>query len=276
MQRTKAATASAGSRDTLEIISRLPTSSPRHRIPLLFIHGAYTAAWCWEEHFLPWFAQRGWAAHAVSLTGHGRSRGRDRLSHLNLDQYVADVFEAAATLPAPPILIGHSMGGMVIQKYLERASAPAAVLMASVPPQGLGYSAFGLLFNAPHLLLELNQIMNGHELSADSIQQIFFHQPITVKKLQHYGNLSQPESFRAIWDMTLYNLPRPARVNRPPTLVLGAQYDRLISPAQVQMTADAYETHPEIFPDMGHGMMLERSWEKVATRIDEWLIAQGL
>jgi non-heme chloroperoxidase len=271
MQKTKAA-----SENSLEIISRLPASPPRHRMPLLFIHGAYTGAWCWEEHFLPWFAQRGWAAYAVSLSGHGHSRGRDSLSTLSLDQYVADIFEAVATLPAPPILIGHSMGGMVIQKYLERAAAPAIVLMGSVPPQGLSHSAFGLFFSAPQLLSELNQIMNGRKLSADSLRQIFFHQPIAAEKLQYYGRLAQPESLRAIWDMTLYNLPCPIRINKPPMLVLGAQHDRLISPAQVQMTADAYGTRPEIFPDMGHGMMLERSWEKVAIRIDKWLIAQGL
>jgi non-heme chloroperoxidase len=271
MQKTKAA-----SQDTLEIISRLPASPPRHRTPLLFIHGAYAAAWCWEEHFLPWFAQHGWAAYAVSLTGHGNSRGRDRLSTLSLDQYVADIFEAVATLPTPPILIGHSMGGMVIQKYLERAAAPAVVLMASVPPQGLSQSALGLFFGAPQLLSELNKIMNGRNLSADSLRQILFHQPIATEKLRHYGNLSQPESHRVIWDMTLYNLPCPARMNKPPMLVLGAQHDHLISPVLIQMTADTYGTHPEIFPDMGHAMMLERSWETVAFRIEEWLVAQGL
>jgi non-heme chloroperoxidase len=276
MQKAKPGRVGTASYDTLEIVSRLPASPSKHRIPLLFVHGAYTAAWCWEEHFLPWFAQHGWAAYAVSLTGHGRSRGRDRLSDLSLDQYVADLVETIATLPAQPILIGHSMGGMVVQKYLEKATAPAAVLMASVPPQGLASSALNLLFDSPQLLLELNEIMNDRALSTDSIRQMFFHQPIAIKKLQRYGDLSQPESLRAIWDMTLYNLPCIFSINKPPMLVLGARHDRLIPPIQVQMTADAYGTRPEIFPDLGHTMMLEHSWEKVATRINEWLIARGL
>ncbi|MCL1825394.1 MAG: lysophospholipase [Betaproteobacteria bacterium] len=260
----------------LEIISHLPGAAHRHRMPLLFVHGAYAGAWCWEEHFLPWFAQRGWAAYAVSLGGHGNSPGHDNLDHLSIDHYVADVAEAVAILPAPPILIGHSMGGMVIQKYLERAAAPAVVLMASVPPQGLIYSALGLLFTAPHLLTDLNRIMGGGEPSADSLQQILFHQPIAVEKLRRYWKLFQPESLRAIWDMTCYSLPDTSRVYRAPMLVLGAQHDRLISPGQVQMTANAYGTHPEIFLNMGHAMMLEHGWETVAARIDEWLVAQGL
>jgi len=259
----------------LEIIRCLPVSTPRHRAPILFIHGAYVAAWCWGEHFLPWFARHGWAAHAVSLRGHGRSPGRDDLDSLGLDHYAADIAEAIATLPAPPILIGHSMGGMAIQKHLERATAPAVVLMASVPPQGLIYSALGLLLAAPQLLTDLNRIMGGGEPDIDILQQALFHQPVPLIKLRRYGEQAQPESHRAIWDMTLYNLPDVSRIHKPPMLVLGARHDRLISPDQVQMTADAYGTRPEIFPDMGHAMMLERGWENVAIRIDEWLTAQG-
>ncbi|MCL2875337.1 MAG: alpha/beta hydrolase [Betaproteobacteria bacterium] len=261
---------------SLEIISRLPASPPRHRMPILFVHGAYAGAWCWEEHFLPWFARRGWDSYAVSLSGHGRSQGREDLDILSLDHYIADLIKAIGTLPVPPILIGHSMGGMVVQKYLERAAAPAVVLMASVPPQGLIYSALGLLFTAPHLLADLNQIMAGGEPSADNLYQALFHQPVADGDLRRYWKLFQPESLRAVWDMTFYNLPDVSRAYRPPMLILGAQYDRLISPGQVEMTAKAYGIRPEIFLNMGHAMMLERHWEKVAVRIDEWLIEQGL
>ena len=57
---------------TLEILSRLPKERTTHA-PLLFVHGAYTGAWCWDEYFLPYFAERGFEAHAVSLRGHGAS-----------------------------------------------------------------------------------------------------------------------------------------------------------------------------------------------------------
>ena len=135
----------------LEVICRAPAGAARPT-PLLFVHGAYTAAWCWDENFLPWFAEQGYAAYAVSLSGHGASRGRAYLDSFSIADYVADVAEVADKLPSPPVLIGHSMGGMVIQKYLEKFSVPGAVLMSSVPPQGLLGSAFGLAFSKPHLL----------------------------------------------------------------------------------------------------------------------------
>ena len=105
----------------LEVIERkstLPTAHP----PLLFVHGSAHGAWCWAEHYLDYFAEHGFDAYALSLRGHGASGGRERLRWASVADYVDDVAEVAATLPSAPVVIGHSLGGMVVQKYLERAS----------------------------------------------------------------------------------------------------------------------------------------------------------
>ncbi|MCK2088355.1 alpha/beta hydrolase [Thauera aromatica] len=254
----------------LEVLCRAP-QQPTHASPLLFVHGAYVSAWCWDEHFLPWFAARGWTSYALSLSGHGGSRRRDHLDTYSIDDYVRDVAEVAARLPAPPVLVGHSMGGMVVQKYLEQYDAPAAVLMSSVPPQGLMGSAFGLMLKRPALLADLNRIMTGSEIDLDRLREALFHQPVAPADLRRYYRLSQPESHRAIWDMSLFNLPHPMRMHQVPMLILGAAHDALIPPDQVRMTAVTYGRQAEIFPDLGHGLMLERGWEKVAIHIDRWL-----
>jgi non-heme chloroperoxidase len=54
-------------------------------------------------------------------------------------------------------------------------------------------------------------------------------------------------------------------------LVLGAEHDHLIAPSLVEMTAHSYGMPAEIFPAMGHGLMLERDWRRPAGRILEWL-----
>lgn len=260
----------------LEVLCHSPGKGTPHPTPLLFVHGAYTGAWCWEEHFLPWFAAKGWTAYAVSLSGHGKSLHHDHLDSLSIDDYVRDLAQVIERLPSAPVLIGHSMGGMVVQKYLERAKAPAAVLMASVPPQGLMGSAFGLMFKKPHLLADLNRLMNAGEAQLESLREALFHQPIDEATLRRYYALSQAESHRAIWDMTLFNLPQPAQMHDVPMLILGASHDQLIPPDQVHMTATTYGLTAEIFDDIGHGMMLEHGWEGVAKRIAEWLESQSL
>ena len=107
----------------LEMISKYP-SDAAHPTPLLFIHGTLHGAWCWDVHFLDYFAQHGFAAHAVNLRGHGNSEGREKLRWTRIADYVEDVANAVRQLPSPPILIGHSMGGFIIQKYLEDHALP--------------------------------------------------------------------------------------------------------------------------------------------------------
>lgn len=256
--------------DQLEVIARTPAKQT-HATPLLFVHGAYTAAWCWDEHFLSFFADAGYAAYAVSLSGHGGSRGREHLDSLSIADYVTDVAETAARLPSPPVLIGHSMGGFVVQKCLESADYPGAVLMCSVPPQGLMSSALNLMLSRPGLMQELNRLMNGSAVALDSLREALFAQPVDVEDLRRFYKLAQPESYRAIWDMTLFNLPHPSRMSRSSLLVTGAAHDHLIAPSLVEMTGRTYGVPAEIFSGLGHGLMLERDWKRPAQFILDWL-----
>jgi pimeloyl-ACP methyl ester carboxylesterase len=254
----------------LEILS-YEARGPRAATPLLFVHGAFTAAWCWAEHFLPFFAEHGFTSHALSLRGHGMSDGRQQLDWHSVNDYVDDVAETVTGLGAAPVLIGHSMGGLVVQKYLERASVPAAVLMASVPPQGLLSASLQLAIQTPDVFRDMNAIFAGGGASADRLRQVLFAQPIGPDALQRYYRMMQPESQRALWDMAFFDLPQRWRMQLPPLLVLGAELDALIPARFAEATANYYGTEAEIFPRMGHGMMLEAGWEMVAVRIANWI-----
>src|SRR3954471_10886731 len=103
----------------LEVRKRLPATRS-NKPPLLFVHGGYCDAWCWEPYFLPWFAARGYPAYALSLRGHGESGGGSTFFGAGLDDYEADVEHVAGSLDAPPILIGHSMGAAVVERILAK------------------------------------------------------------------------------------------------------------------------------------------------------------
>ena len=257
---------------SLEVISRYPSKGKR-RTPLLFVHGAFTAAWVWSEHFLEWFAERGWPAHAVSVRGHGGSEGHEQLGNWGIDHYVADVMQVVEELGEQPVLIGHSMGGFVVQKCLEKQAFPAAVLMCSVPPRGLIASSMSLLWSRPDMLGNLSQLMTGGPIDIDALKDALFAQPASLADLQRYLLLSQMESQRAIWDMTMFNLINPERLQPTPKLIIGAELDHIIPANQVRDTAEVYGVEPVIFPGMGHGMMLERDWDHVAGVVNDWLKA---
>jgi len=119
----------------LEVIDK-GHCSDAHPTPVLFVHGALHAAWCWDEHFLNFFADNGYRVLALSLRGHGCSPTSKRLRSCSIADYVEDMCSVADSLPATPLVTGHSMGGFIVQKYLETHRAPAGVLMASEPPRG--------------------------------------------------------------------------------------------------------------------------------------------
>ena len=261
--------------DALEIIQRQPTG-PARNTPLLFVHGAYAGAWLWDRHYLPFFAQHGWAASALSLSGHGQSPGHERLNTLAISDYVDDLARVIDAMPVKPVVIGHSMGGLVLQKYLERTSLPGAVLLCSVPPQGLLSSTLGLMFSRPNLLFDLSRIIGGGEPHLDTLREALFHQPVSRAVINDCFMHFQPESMRAVWDMNGFDLPRPARMHRPPMLILGAAHDALIPPHQVEQTGQSLQVPVDILPAYGHALMLEADWKPGAQHIADWLLAQGL
>lgn len=255
----------------LEIISRKP-SGPAKPAPLLFVHGAFCGAWIWEPKFLPWFAAQGWEVHAVSLRGHGRSEGHDRLNDFGIADYVDDVLAAADRCSAPPILIGHSMGGMVVQRTLIRRPQPGAVLIASAPPHGLWESTMGLAWRDPYVFQQMSVLVTfGTDcIDPEALRRALFSDNMPPEEARRYEPYLQLESRRVLLDIGGW-IPFPPMPDRSiPVMVLGAEKDLLFPADQVRATARAFRTEPVFFPGMGHTMMLEPGWEDVARRIDGW------
>ncbi|OVF05939.1 Non-heme chloroperoxidase [Mycobacterium avium subsp. paratuberculosis] len=136
----------------LEVIEK-GSGSAEHPTPLLFVHGGWHAAWCWEN-FLDFFADAGYRAVALSLRGHGASPTSKPLHRVSIADYLDDVAAVAGELGGAPILIGHSLGGFVIQRYLETHRVPAAVLVGSVPPQGVLRLALRVWRRRPSMTME--------------------------------------------------------------------------------------------------------------------------
>ena len=260
----------------LEILKQEAVSDA-HPTPILFVHGMWHGAWCWAEHFLPYFAQHGYVSHALSLRGHGGSEGRDRLRWTSLADYVSDVLQVVKQFERPPVLVGHSMGGMIIQKYLESNGAAAAVLLASAPPQGVLGATVRIGFRHPLAFMRANATLSMYPVvgTPELAREAFFSADMPEEKVRGYYSRLQDESYRAYLDMMGLSLPRPKRV-KTPMLVLGAADDGIIIPKEVEATAQAYGTKAEVFPGMAHDMMLEDGWRKVAQRILGWLDEQGL
>jgi pimeloyl-ACP methyl ester carboxylesterase len=258
----------------LDMISRYPETTPKPT-PLLFVHGSFTDARCWDENFLPHFARHGYEAHAFSMRGHGLSEGHERLHTWRLADYVADLEKAVATLPSPPVLIGHSMGGMVAQKYLEtHPDLPGLVLMASVPPQGLLPTNLHMAMRHPFLFQQMSlfSLLGPNYGTPEMMRRLLFSQDMPLAKLREYFDYIQAESQVVVLDMMGLN---PLRLKpeqlRMPILALGGRNDVFVSPAIVEETARFYHAEVRIFPNMAHAMMMELNWREPADHLLDWL-----
>src|SRR5579864_163336 len=257
----------------LELLSRAPDTSHTnpHATPLLFVHGAWHSSWCWTEYFLPYFAQHGYISYAFDLRGHGKSDGVKQLRWTGISSYVADVEQIIRQLERPPVLIGHSMGGLVVQKYLEKQTLPAAVLLASVPPSGVLRTTLRIALQHPLEFAKANATMKLYPIvgTPQLTREAFFTPDMPDEQVQTYFAGIQNESYRAFLDMIAFSLPRPRRV-KTPMLVLGGEKDTIFNRKEVEATARAYHTSAKFFP-MAHDMMLEKGWQDVADHILQWL-----
>lgn len=135
---------------------------------LLFLHGSFHGAWCWREHFFPYFVHRGYIVVAPSWRGTEGTPAGEGVKKVQMRQHVNDLHALLEQLPsllqqhrtsrgglsfskhnnnsnaiAPkPVVICHSFGGLAVMKYLELHSSKrpfrAVVTICSVPPSGNG------------------------------------------------------------------------------------------------------------------------------------------
>jgi pimeloyl-ACP methyl ester carboxylesterase len=258
----------------LEILEAHPASgADPAAAPLLFVHGAWHGAWCWAENMLPFMAAHGRDAYALSLRGHGRSGRARSLRWTSLGDYVEDVGRAVERIGRAPVLVGHSMGGLIVQRHLaEGGAAVAGVLLAPVPLRGVLPLTLRTARRHPRAFLAANltgrlwPIVATPALARDLLSDAFTDAQVAAVHAR-----LQDESYLAYLGMLVPRIDA-SRV-RVPILVIGGGADRLFPPREIQATARAYGVDAEIVPGVSHDLMLDPAWERIARRILDWVDA---
>lgn len=244
----------------LEVVSRMP-DRPTGKPPLLLVHGLGHGAWCWEN-WVDAAVEAGYPTHAVSLRGHAGSAGRLRTA--TVGDYVSDVLRTAATLTEPPVLVGHSMGGLVAQLALARSRFRAGVLVAPVPPHPALGSLLSVARRHPSDALRMVAFMSL------PLRASYLFERLDDDAARRHCDRTGPESPLAQYQLLLHRRPgRPA--GGAPVLVLGTPEDRLVPIGDVRRTARRYGARLEEFPGTGHDLMLDEGWQEPFAAMDRWL-----
>lgn len=244
----------------LEVLHEQPPEDGG-RPPILFVHGAGHGAWCWQ-YWMEGVAAAGYPACAVSLRGHAGSDGS--LLSANLGAYVNDVIRTAATLPEQPVMVGHSLGGLVVQKVIEQYPARAAVLVSSIPTRpGVGT----LMSIARQHPLDAAKILAGGSLP---MRPEYLFNELDPAEADGFAARTGRESALAQFQVLLHR-PGGQPLGGAPVLVLGTPEDRLVPIGDVRSTARHFRADLLEFPGMGHDLMLDARRDEPMEAMIGWL-----
>ncbi len=190
---------------------------------------------------------------------------------MRINDYVQTLKAQVDRLERPPIIIAHSMGGAVLQKYLEKYSCEKAVLLTSVPPNGVLRTTINFLtkkaYSYPAILgLNLYHLVN----SPDKAKWAFFSDDLPDEELGKYSRQLCAESFAAFLDMTFFRVKTNYHT-KIPMLVLAAEKDNIFTIKENQSTAKKYNADFELVQGIAHDVMLDTTWKKAASVILKWL-----
>ena len=252
--------------ETIEHIIQQPTKRT-HKTPLLFQHGAWHGAWCWQQ-WMVYFSSLGYEVHAISLPGHGRSSFNKR--HINfytLKDHVDILASQVETISPKPVVIGHSLGGAILQKYLENYQLPGAVLLASLPSIGMLPMTLRLFRRhpIPSLAGLLKLVL---EISTPEIAQDLFLNPTTGIDVAAFQKQLVRESINQFSLMIPFAKINP---NKSPVLVVAGEKDVLFTLDEEKVTAAKYGAKIIVIGGQAHNLMMESAREQVACVIYNWI-----
>jgi pimeloyl-ACP methyl ester carboxylesterase len=256
----------------LELVEAWP-DGPQTGAPILFLHGAFGAAWVWREIFMPYFARRGRASFAVSVRGHGTSEGRADLKTWHLSDYLDDVRRVFAELDEPPVVIAHSLGGLLAQMLIGRETMRALVLLGSLPPEGLMLESPRLACTDTAIWLEgvLGSFAQRRLPIQLAANQLLFSEGLPPDRVARYSARMTPESPRVLAEAHVPVPIAPAFLFGIPSMVWHGAEDRLVLQASSLRTALYHGGEHHTAEGQGHFLQLDVGAETVAREVIRWI-----
>ncbi|KAK9816393.1 hypothetical protein WJX74_004238 [Apatococcus lobatus] len=272
-------------------VCRLQGPKGNNLPPLLFLHGSYHAAWCWQDKFLPYFNEAGFDVTAISLRGQGRSEvAPGQKDGGTIRSHADDLAEVISGMDQQPILISHSLGGLVAQRYVvrmeadekERPALRGLALLCSMPPSGNNGTAGRIMRTTPLLGARLTWgfITKSFLRSQTACKEMFFCDDMPEAELARYQQLFRTQAAKVpVVDVRSLNsnlpLPKPDSLACP-VLVVGSSNDRIVDEAGVRETAAHFGSQPLMLPDLAHDLMLDTRWRSAAQRLEDWILKSVL
>eukprot|EP01125_Pyxidicula_operculata_P021240 TRINITY_DN8107_c0_g1_i1.p1 TRINITY_DN8107_c0_g1~~TRINITY_DN8107_c0_g1_i1.p1 ORF type:complete len:713 (+),score=145.42 TRINITY_DN8107_c0_g1_i1:40-2178(+) len=254
--------------------------------PLIFVHGEWTNPWIWQEHMMPWFSDKGYTCKALNFDSIVKSplnqrRGVGTLDYLNA---LKSLIEEGGI--KNPIMIGHGLGNLFIQKYLFDHSAMMAVFLSPYPPL-VNKDDLEIIHNRLKNTIEFAETLRSygrdshlHLLSSYPVAKKFYFSPnldeATLEK--YHDKIAVLKSSKYL----LYELNRkflfPPKLSDDNNLkcydkmlIFGSE-DKLITRKDYLFIRDYFGMQMSqlyMFDKMGHASPIDSNWKSVCELIHD-------
>jgi pimeloyl-ACP methyl ester carboxylesterase len=245
--------------------------------PVVMVHGAFCGGWVFDRFREPFEA----AGHLVltpDLPNHGKDSSS--VAGLSMIDYARAVADICAACDEPPILVGHSMGGLVAQLAAARTPVAGLILLAPSPPWGVSgasmeeaVSAVSLYALGPYWLQAIDPDYALAKLYSLDRMEKEDRKAVFARMV--------PESGRALWqtlnwwlDPFMTTLVPPGAISAPVLAIAGGR-DVIHPPATVKQTAARLSADFHVLRDMSHWLPGEPGWDEVAQICLKWMPAEA-
>jgi pimeloyl-ACP methyl ester carboxylesterase len=243
----------------------------------------------WAHHY----SERGFRVFAPSWPGMERDiralrRAPECYASLGIRQIVDHYERFALALDEPPILIGHGLGGLVVQSLLDRGLGTCGVAIASAPIKGIWTLPYTRMRVVTPQLIAARRHRGCVHLTASQFHYAFMNNASRDESLRTYERYAVPAPRRVLLQAELANLnPFAAsainirRNNRAPLLMIAASQDHLVPPYVVHANVRAYRNSLAIteyreFAGRTHFIICQSGWQQVADFTLDWARDQEL
>jgi pimeloyl-ACP methyl ester carboxylesterase len=242
---------------------------------IIMVHGAFCGGWSFDHLRTP-FEAAGYSVLTPDLRGHGEFDTPDRVIGVSMADYAQDIADLCAAQPEPPILLGHSLGGLVAQMAATRAPVQALVLLAPSPPWGVSGSSLEEAITAFGIQM-LGPFSSGAVEPDAGLMRHYSLNRMPMAEREAIIARLRPESARALrealnwWlDPFMTTSLGPGRL-RAPALAFAGELDVVHPASTVSQTAERIGARLQVMPQMSHWLPGEPGWKAVAAAVLRWL-----
>jgi pimeloyl-ACP methyl ester carboxylesterase len=267
---------------------------PGERVPVVFIHGLWLHSTSWD----PWaelFRAAGYDPLTPEWPGvpdtvaEARERPESQAG-IGIDQVIEHFAGIVQSLPEPPVLVGHSFGGLVVQALLDRGLGRAGVAIDPAPIRGVLRLPAAQLRSALPVLGNPANRKRAVSLTPEQFQASFGNALPAEESGELHERWTIPAPGRPLFQAALANMTPRGRsatavdtrtAERGPLLIISGGADRTV-PDSVSKAAfklyggSAAVTEFRQFPDRGHSLTVDSGWSEVAQAALDWLTKQGI